>query len=129
MIVKTGRNLLIQNLYDDMINNSWYISFGTGTSIVQESDTTITNSSIFKVSLSSTNTVLGPVSTSNVYDYIKISTSINNTSTTTAKTITEIGIFKTDEEFESDLLFARVIQEPVIIGPSTTEEIEYYLYL
>lgn len=127
MIVKTGRNLLIQNLYDDMINNSWYISFGTGTSIVQESDTTITNSSIFKVSLSSTNTVLGPVSTSNVYDYIKISTSINNTSTTTAKTITEIGIFK--EESDSDLLFARVIQEPVIIGPSTTEEIEYYLYL
>lgn len=128
MIVKTGRNLLIQNLYDDMINNSWYISFGTGTSIVQESDTTITNSEVdFKVSLSSTNTVLGPVSTSNVYDYIKISTSINNTSTTTAKTITEIGIFK--EESESDLLFARVIQEPVIIGPSTTEEIEYYLYL
>lgn len=128
MIVKTGRNLLIQNLYDDMINNSWYISFGTGTSIVQESDTTITNSEVdFKVSLSSTNTVLGPVSASNVYDYIKISTSINNTSTTTAKTITEIGIFK--EESESDLLFARVIQEPVIIGPSTTEEIEYYLYL
>lgn len=128
MIVKTGRNLLIQNLYDDMINNSWYISFGTGTSIVQESDTTITNSEVdFKVSLSSTNTVLGPVSASNVYDYIKISTSINNTSTTTAKTITEIGIFK--EESDSDLLFARVIQEPVIIGPSTTEEIEYYLYL
>lgn len=128
MIVKTGRNLLIQNLYNDMINNSWYISFGTGTSIVQESDTNITDSDVdFKVSLSSTNTVLGPVSASNVYDYIKISTSINNTSTTTAKTITEIGIFK--EESDSDLLFARVIQEPVIIGPSTTEEIEYYLYL
>ena len=125
MIVKTGRELILNDVYTKMSAGDWYVKIGTGTDIVMESDSDLINA----IKTNGTTDLQMPLSTTNctkdsANNAIKIELTISNTATVTNQIITEFGIF-TDE----NKLFSRVIQEPVVIGPSSSETLTYYLYL
>ena len=120
MIVKTGRQIILNDVYTKMINDRWYVKIGTGTSIATEDDNDL-NAPIntINVILSSSNCIKNDDTNS-----IRIDINIANEVDVTNQIITEFGIFTDD-----DILFSRVIQEPVVIGPSSSEILTYYLYL
>ena len=43
MIVKTGRELILDDVYTKMSAGTWYVKIGTGTDIVMESDDDLIN--------------------------------------------------------------------------------------
>ena len=120
MIVKTGRQIILNDVYTKMINDKWYVKIGTGTHIATEDDNDL-NAPIntIKVVLSSSNCIKNVDTNS-----IRIDINIANEVDATNQIITEFGIFTNTNQ-----LFSRVIQEPVVIGPSSSEILTYYLYL
>ena len=125
MIVKTGRELILDDVYTKMSAGTWYVKIGTGTDIVMESDDDLINpiktndGTDLKILLSTSNCEKDVTNNA-----IKIELTIGNDTTVTNQTITEFGIFTNENK-----LFSRVIQEPVVIGPSASETLTYYLYL
>lgn len=125
MIVKTGRELILDDIYTKIEAGNWYVKIGTGTDIVMESDNDLISpiqsedGTDLQISLSTSNCIKDETNNA-----IKIVLSISNIPTVTNQIITEFGIFTNENK-----LFSRVIQEPVVIGPSSSETLTYYLYL
>jgi hypothetical protein len=58
--------------------------------------------------------------------FIKFNAEMDRTSEATGFTVREIGLIMTKEE--EDLLFSRVVFDPITVSPGERYEIEYYIY-